>query len=69
MGVGLPSDGSSEDAYLIENMKPSKEMDLFGYCLDISGQAVQHYTAFNDIKATKKKFSNSKKLPKELRHV
>ncbi|KAJ3302841.1 hypothetical protein HDV03_004530 [Kappamyces sp. JEL0829] len=68
MGLGQPSQPSL-DAFLLEVIQPSKEMDVFGYCLDVTGQAVQHYAAFQDLKATKKKHGNSKKLPSSLRKL
>lgn len=40
-----------------------------GYSLDLVGQALQNYFAFEDIKFTKKKFATSKKIPSKLRNV
>ncbi|KAJ3350582.1 hypothetical protein HDU91_006232 [Kappamyces sp. JEL0680] len=51
MGLGQPSQPSL-DAFLLEVIQPSKEMDVFGYCLDVTGQAVQHYAAFQGKKGT-----------------
>jgi hypothetical protein len=51
--------------FSIEN----REIELFGYALDLTGQAIQHFIAFGDFKATKKKFGATRKLPKTLRQV
>ncbi|KAJ3254512.1 hypothetical protein HK103_007148 [Boothiomyces macroporosus] len=70
MGVGSPSAGKeSPESYAIQNFpEANREIDLFGHALDVSGQALQHYAAFGDIKDTTKKFK-SKKLPKTLRKL
>jgi peptidyl-tRNA hydrolase len=69
LGVGR-SEGIPDDSYALESFpEANQEMDMFGYALDITGQALQHYLAFGDVKATKKKFGTSRKLPKVLRKV
>lgn len=70
MGIGSPSAGKeSPESYAIQNFpEANREIDLFGHALDVSGQALQHYAAFGDIKDTTKKFK-SKKLPKTLRKL
>lgn len=69
MGIGR-RDGTSDEAYVLEAFhEANNEMDKFGYVLDITGQTLQHYIAFGNIKATKKKFGTSRKLPKQLRKV
>jgi hypothetical protein len=69
LGVGQPTAGQSEESFMVQQVKLGKDMDLFGYCFDLAGQAVQHYAAYSDLKLTKKKHANSKKLPNELRSV
>jgi peptidyl-tRNA hydrolase len=68
MGIGRSSQISDEQFVLESFSEQNNEIDLFGHTLDVTGQAFQHYIAFGDIKATKKKFA-SKKLPKQLRKV
>ena len=66
LGVGQPQATAAE--YLAGAFE-GQEVDLFGYALDLAGQAFQHFICFGDVKATKKKFANSRKLPKNLRHL
>lgn len=42
LGLGSPSGGQSDDSFLLETLKPSKEMDMFGFVLDIAGQVRRH---------------------------
>lgn len=72
IGIGSPDNESVKLAdYVLGKLSKDnqKEMDLFGYALDITAQALQHYAFTNDIKKTKKKFTHSKKLPSKLRTV
>ncbi len=45
-GVGLASGNQSLESHMNEAIKPSHEMDTFGYTLDITGQAIQNYMTF-----------------------
>ncbi|KAI8902484.1 hypothetical protein BC833DRAFT_561541 [Globomyces pollinis-pini] len=45
------------------------DVDLVGHSLDITGQALQNYTAFLDVSQTKEKFDSTKKPTKELRQL
>ncbi|EGF77703.1 hypothetical protein BATDEDRAFT_91466 [Batrachochytrium dendrobatidis JAM81] len=70
MGVGKPYSLKGEDIqrYMHTNFSElNREVDLFGYSLDILGQALQDYAAFSDIKRTKSKFAENTKPPAELR--
>ncbi|KAI8914566.1 peptidyl-tRNA hydrolase-domain-containing protein [Gorgonomyces haynaldii] len=70
LGIGRPDKAEEEINYLASVFpEGSKEVDLMGFALDTAGQALQHYLAFNDVKASKKKYASSKKLPKQLRQL
>jgi hypothetical protein len=59
-----------DEEYLLKPFSiENREIELFGYALDLTGQAIQHFIAFGDFKATKKKFGATRKLPKTLRQV
>jgi peptidyl-tRNA hydrolase, PTH1 family len=47
--------------------KENKEMDLVGYSLEVLAQALGHFAATGDLKATKKKYCTSKKIPNNLK--
>jgi PTH1 family peptidyl-tRNA hydrolase len=69
LGIGRAT-SMPDDQYVLESFQENhNEVNIFGYTLDITGQALQHIIAFGDVKATKKKYCSSKKLPKSLRQV
>ena len=69
LGVGCDPDKNDEDYVREPFTIKNQDQDRFGYTLDVAGQAIQHYFAFEDLKITKKLFGMSKKLPKTLRTV
>lgn len=72
IGVGKPADPKMklhEHVARAFTKEEQPEMDMFGYALDVTAQALQHYACIGDIKKTKKKFSNVKKLPRQLRRM
>jgi peptidyl-tRNA hydrolase len=71
IGVGKPSAEKTLRDHVLGSFtkEDQREMDMFGYALDVTAQALQHYACLGDIQKTKKKFSNIKKLPKTLRKV
>ncbi|KAJ1336435.1 hypothetical protein BSLG_007219 [Batrachochytrium salamandrivorans] len=72
MGVGKPYSLKGEDIkrYMMSNFSEThREVDLFGYALDILGQAMQDYAAFSDIKQTRTKFAENNKPPAVLRNL
>ncbi|KAI9203004.1 peptidyl-tRNA hydrolase [Polychytrium aggregatum] len=65
LGIGRPH-GDTKALQFVDAsfQKENRELDLFGYALDLTAQALQYYFASNgDSKSTKKKFGKSKKLP------
>ncbi|KAI9093866.1 peptidyl-tRNA hydrolase [Phlyctochytrium arcticum] len=70
LGIGRPPTGTSVVDFVLGGFtKEKKEMDYFGHALDLGAQALQYLAATGDIKGTKQKFANSKKLPKKLREA
>jgi len=70
LGVGRPNNGATQSDHLNQEIpERTKEMHLFGYSLDVCGQAFQHYLAMNDLKLTKKKYAGAKKMPSNLRQL
>ncbi|TPX69633.1 hypothetical protein SpCBS45565_g02289 [Spizellomyces sp. 'palustris'] len=70
IGIGRPAANIPVTSYVLSSFeKENKEMDYFGHALDLTAQALQFFAATGDIKETKKKFANSKKLPKNLRKM
>jgi PTH1 family peptidyl-tRNA hydrolase len=70
LGIGKPETKELEIAHLYEIFGTlNRETDLIGLGLDTAGQAIQHFVAFNDLKATKKRYCSSKKVPKDLKKL
>nr|KAJ3418857.1 hypothetical protein HK105_007745 [Polyrhizophydium stewartii] len=70
ISVGAPASDKPEDmeAYLKSSFSTeNQETDLLGHSLDISGQAIQSFLTRNDIKYTKIRYANTRKLPAKLR--
>lgn len=72
LGIGKPSSPKTPlKNYVLGSFSKEDqiEMDMFGFALDLTAQALQHYACLGDIQKTKKRFSNIKKLPKTLRKM
>jgi PTH1 family peptidyl-tRNA hydrolase len=70
IGIGKPTGDLSNGQFVSNAFQPAnKEMDMLGYSLDLTAQALQHYAAYGDFKKTKKKYASNKKLPNKLRKM
>lgn len=70
IGIGKPTGDLSHGQFVSNAFEPAnKEMDMLGFSLDLTAQALQYYAAYGDFKKTKKKYASNKKLPNNLRKV
>ncbi|KAJ3377929.1 hypothetical protein HDU92_007877, partial [Lobulomyces angularis] len=68
IGIGAPPTNQKSDDYVLENFqKENREMDMLGFSLDLTAQALQLFASTNDLSKAKKKFGKGKKLPSNLR--
>ena len=68
MGIGRPISKTTQISQWVLSSfeKENREMDLFGYLLHLTTQALYDYSIHKDLKKVKKKFAHTKKLPNKL---
>ncbi|CAG8780502.1 18596_t:CDS:2, partial [Acaulospora morrowiae] len=68
LGIGRPPSNSMKISQWVLSpfAKENREMNLFGYLLQLTTQALKDYSINRDLKRTKKKFAQPKKLPNNL---
>ncbi|CAG8580779.1 8738_t:CDS:2 [Funneliformis mosseae] len=68
LGVGRPiSEATQISQWVLSPFgKENREMDLFGYLLHLTTQALYDYSIHKDLRRVRKKFVNAKKLPNKL---
>ncbi|CAG8743036.1 23413_t:CDS:2 [Gigaspora margarita] len=71
LGIGRPAASSTPISQwvLSQFTKENREMDLFGYLLQLTTQALKDYSIHQDLKVVKKKFARPKKIPNKLPEI
>ncbi|CAG8718636.1 2443_t:CDS:2 [Dentiscutata erythropus] len=68
LGIGRPAENSTPISQWVLSpfTKENREMDLFGYLLQLTTQALENYSIHRDLKQVKKKFARPRKIPNKL---
>ncbi|KAG2176558.1 hypothetical protein INT44_007221 [Umbelopsis vinacea] len=67
LGIGRPIQGMTIPNWVLSNFTREKnEMNLFGYVLEQTAAALQEFALTNDLPKVKKKYTSSKKIPKNM---
>ncbi|RIB28753.1 peptidyl-tRNA hydrolase [Gigaspora rosea] len=71
LGIGRPAASSTPISQwvLSQFTKENREMDLFGYLLQLTTLALKDYSIHQDLKLVKKKFARPKKIPNKLPEI
>ncbi|KAL3898218.1 MAG: hypothetical protein SGCHY_002889 [Lobulomycetales sp.] len=68
LGIGMPPQHVKKEDWINYSFDESREMELFGYALDQSAQALQMYMTTMNLEKTRKKYCKTK-LPSSLQQM